>query len=292
MTDRDDERIGPQAGVPGAPETSAGTPAEAPDTAAEAAGHDGTTTAADDLRPAQRDARAKRLGRRAPLVAGIGAVLMAALLGFVIMARSDGLPFEFDEEWAEDVFEARGPVGDVFAFFMNDLGGGVFGVFVVPIVIAVVLLICRRPWGALYFLLASVLSAGVVQLLKNLFGRARPEDILVHSDFGSFPSGHVANAATIAVAIGVIVPIVSVWIAGAAYTVLMAVSRTYLGAHWLSDTLGGLLVGAGAALVLWAVFATQLERERLAWIARVSKRNAARAQAHVTPPARARDLES
>ena len=264
----------------------------APDTEAEAAGHDETPTAADDLRPVQREARAKRLGRRAPLVAGIGAVLMAALLGLVIMARSDGLPFEFDEEWAEDVFEARGPVGDFFAFFMNDIGGGVFGFFVVPIVIAVVLLICRRPWGALYFLLTSIVSAGVVQLLKNLFGRARPEDILVHADFGSVPSGHVANAATIAVAIGVIVPIVSVWIAGAAYTVLMAVSRTYLGAHWLSDTLGGLLVGAGAALVLWAVFATRLERERLAWIARVSKRNAARAQAHVTPPARARDLES
>ena len=273
MTDRDEEA----------------TPAGAPDTAAEAAGHDETTTAADDLRPAQRDARVNRLGRRAPLVAGIVAVLMAALLGFVIMARDDGLPFEFDEEWAEDVLSIRGPVGDIFAFFMNDLGGGVFGVFVVPVVIAVVLLVCRRPWGALYFIVASIVSAGVVQLLKNLFGRARPEDILVHSDFGSFPSGHVANAATIAVAIGVIVPIVWVWIAGAAYTLLMAVSRTYLGAHWLSDTLGGLLVGAGAALLLWAAFATPLERERLAWIARVSKRNAERAQAHVTPPARRRD---
>ncbi len=218
---------------------------------------------------------------------------MAALLGLVIMARSDGSPFEFDEEWAEDVFEARGPVGDVFAFFMNDLGGGVFGVFVVPIVIAVVLLICRRPWGALYFIVASAASAGVVQLLKNLFGRARPEDILVHSDFGSFPSGHVANAATIAVAIGVIVPIVWVWIAGAAYTVLMAVSRTYLGAHWLSDTLGGLLVGAGVAL---RAVGGRSPRGSSAsgWpgSTRVSKRNAARAQAHVTPPARARDLES
>ena len=284
MTERDDE-----------PTQSAEAPdiaAEAPDTAAEAAGHDATPAAADDLQPAQREARAKRLGRRVPLIAGAGAVVMAALLGLVIMARSDGSPFEFDEEWAEDVFEARGPVGDVFAFFMNDLGGGVFGVFVVPILTAVVLLICRRPWGALYFIIASAASAGVVQLLKNLFGRARPEDILVHSDFGSFPSGHVANAATIAVAIGVIVPIVWVWIAGAAYTVLMAVSRTYLGAHWLSDTLGGLLVGAGVALVLWAAFATQLERERLAWIDRVSRRNAARAQAHVTPPARERDLES
>ena len=264
--------------------------AHAPDTAQEATGPDETPAVADDLRPAQREARAERVGRRAPVIAGVFAVIAAALLGLIVSARSDFL-FEFDEEWAEDVFEARGPVGDVFAFLMNDLGGGVVGVFVVPIVTAVILLICRRPWGALYFIIASAASAGVVQLLKNLFGRARPEDILVHSDFGSFPSGHVANAATIAVAIGVIVPIVWVWIAGAAYTVLMAVSRTYLGAHWLSDTLGGLLVGAGMALVLWAAFATQLERERLAWIDRVSRRNAARAQAHVTPPARSRDME-
>jgi membrane-associated phospholipid phosphatase len=66
----------------------------------------------------------------------------------------------------------------------------------------------------------------------------------------------------------------------------MALTRTYLGAHWFTDTVGGLLVGAGVALVLWAAFAVPLERERLAWIARASERNAARAQAHITPPAR------
>ena len=214
----------------------------------------------------------------------------AALLGVVIMARSGGLPFAFDEEWAEELFGLRGPVGDVFAYFMNALGGGVVGVFAVPVLVAMALLIMRRPWGALYFVLASAATAGVVQVLKNLFGRARPEDIIVTSDFGSFPSGHVANAAAIAVALGVIVPIVWVWVAGGIYTVLMAVSRTYLGAHWLSDTLGGALVGAGVALVLWAVLATPLERERLAWIARVSLRNAARAQGHVTPPSRGRDV--
>jgi len=260
--------------------------AEAPDTAQEAAGHDETTTTADDLRPRQREAKARRLGRRAPLIGGAAAVLVAALLGLVIMARADGLPFEFDEEWAEDLVEIRGGFGDVLAFLMNALGGGIAGIFIVPITTAVILLLLRRPWAALYFVVASAASAGVVQLLKNLFGRARPEDILVVSDFGSFPSGHVANAATIAVALGVIVPRMWMWILGAVYTALMAASRTYLGAHWLSDTIGGLLVGAGVALVLWAVFATVLERERLARLARVSAANEARAQAHITPPAR------
>lgn len=259
-------------------------PAVAPGSTQVAAGHDETATVADDLRPAQREAKARRLGRRAPFVGGASAVIVAALLGLVIMARGDGLPFEVDEEWAEDLVEIRGGFGDVLAFLMNGLGGGIFGVFVVPITTAVILLVMRRPWAALYFVVASAASAGVVQLLKNLYGRARPEDILVASDFGSFPSGHVANAATIAVAIGVIVPRAWVWVLGAVYTLLMAASRTYLGAHWLSDTLGGLLVGAGVTLVLWALFAVVLERERLARLARISALNAARAQAHITPP--------
>ncbi|GAA1778605.1 phosphatase PAP2 family protein [Agromyces lapidis] len=232
----------------------------------------------------QADASVRTVRRRAPLIGGIVAIVTAALLGFVIMGRFGGLPFEVDEQWAEEVFAMRGPVGDVFAYFMNALGGGVIGVFVIPVGTAVVLLLVRRPWAALYFIAASAASAGVVQVLKSAFGRARPEDMIVVSDFGSFPSGHVANAATIAVAVGVIVPRLWVWVLGALYTVLMAISRTYLGAHWFSDTVGGALVGVGVALVLWAIFAVPLERERLQWIDRVSARNAARAQEHVTPP--------
>ncbi|MDQ2660496.1 MAG: phosphatase PAP2 family protein [Actinomycetota bacterium] len=276
MTDRADEQ----------------PPATPPDTAQEATGPDGTATVSDDLRPAQREAKARRLGRRVPLVSGVAAVVIAMLLGLVIAGRAGGLPFEFDEEWAEDLVEIRGPFGDIFAYLMNGLGGGIVGVFVVPVLTATVLLVLRRPWAALYFIVASAASAGLVQLLKSLYGRARPEDIMVTSDFGSFPSGHVANAATIAVALGIIVPHVWVWVLGGVYTLLMAISRTYLGAHWLSDTIGGVLVGAGAALVLWALFAAPLERERLARLARVSARNAERAQAHVTPPAEPRDIDA
>ena len=91
--------------------------------------------------------------------------------------------------------------------------------------------------------------------MKQTVGRARPEDILVTTDVGSYPSGHVANAATIAVALAIIFPRVWVWIVGAAYVMLMAFSRTYLHAHWLSDTIGGAALGAGVSLILAAAFA-------------------------------------
>lgn len=234
--------------------------------------------------PAQRERRAKEMGRRVPLIAGISALVIAALLGGLIAVRAGEL-LELDEGWAEDMLTLRGGVGDLFAHLMNVLGGGFFAIWVLPIGVAIVLLIVRRPWGALYFILVSAASAGVVQLLKQLFGRPRPEDIMVISDFGSFPSGHTANAATIAVALAIIVPRAWVIIAGIAYTVLMAISRTYLGAHWFTDTVAGILVGAGVALVIWAFLARPLERERLAWTTRRAEINAARAQSHITPPA-------
>ncbi|GAA1804849.1 phosphatase PAP2 family protein [Agromyces neolithicus] len=237
----------------------------------------------------ERDDRAtqfRRHGWRGPLAIGIASLVAAVLLGLAITYGSAGLIVAVDEAWAAVMVSVRGPAGDVFAYFMNFIGGGRVAVFLVPVGTAVALLVARRPWAAGYFIVGSAASAGVVQLLKNSFDRARPDDMIVASDFGSFPSGHVANAATIAVAFGVIFPRVWVWVLGAVYTVLMALSRTYLGAHWLSDTIGGALVGAGVALVLWAAFAVPLERERHARTERVSARKNAHAQPRATPPVR------
>jgi undecaprenyl-diphosphatase len=203
--------------------------------------------------------RARTISRRWPIISGGTAIVLAIGLGLLVALR-DG-PYEFDAEWLEELVEHRSPFWTVPAHVMDFLGGGLVGVFVVPIGVAVALLIARKPWSALYFVLASALGAGLVQLLKGVFGRARPEDILVVSDYGSFPSGHVANASVIAVALGIILQRTWVWIAGAAWVLLMLLSRTYLGAHWLSDTIGGILVGVAVAVLLWAPLAQKLQSE-------------------------------
>lgn len=192
---------------------------------------------------------------------GLGLLAAGCALGAAIFFLRGNGPFGVDEWWMAVLAETRGPVLLAFSYAMNWLGGGWFGVFGVPVLIAAALVIVRRPWAAAYFIAAELVSAGSVQVLKHVFGRARPEEIIVVSDFGSFPSGHVANAATIAVALWIVFPRLWVAIVGAAWVLLMAFSRTYLGAHWLSDTAGGALVGAAAALLVAAAFATALYRE-------------------------------
>lgn len=203
--------------------------------------------------------------RRWRLVAVITAVIAVVALSIIVTVRQG--PLELDAEWMEEIIEHRHPAWLIPSLVMNSLGGGILGALVIPLLVTIALAVFGRRWGALYFLVASIISAVLVQLLKAALGRARPDDMLVAADAGSFPSGHVANAATVAVALAFLVGRAWVWYAGLAWVILMALSRTYLGVHWVTDTIGGAVLGAAVALALWAPFAAKLGMEswRVPW---------------------------
>jgi undecaprenyl-diphosphatase len=196
-----------------------------------------------------------------PLISAAAALMLAGGLSAILFYRPNE-PFRIDLAWMAEMVENRGGVVGVIAMVLNWLGGGVIGALGVPLGIIIALLLVRRRWAALFFALSVMASGGLVELLKQLVGRTRPEDMIVVSDYGSFPSGHTANAATMAVVLGLVFGRTWLWAAGLVYTALMAISRTYLGAHWLSDTIGGVLIGAAVAVIIWAPLARRLKDER------------------------------
>jgi undecaprenyl-diphosphatase len=209
----------------------------------------------------QKAATARRIQSRWPLVSGLGALALGILLGVVIALRGNGA-LRIDAEWMEEIVEHRSPLWDLPARVMNVVGGTLVTTLV-TIVIMLVLLVLRRRWTAMYIALAVITSNVLVQVLKILLSRARPQDILISIQSGSFPSGHVANAATLAVVLAIVTWRWWVVVAGGAYVLLMALSRTYLGAHWVSDTIGGLIIGAAIAVIVWAPFAERVLSERV-----------------------------
>jgi undecaprenyl-diphosphatase len=192
---------------------------------------------------------------------GVIALAVVIALGVVIVINQAREPFTFESALMSAVAGSRTPAVTSVALAFDWLGSGLISSFVAPAVIVIGLLLWRRPWAAGYFVAAIAVSGLVTRVVKVLVGRVRPEDILVHPDFGSFPSGHASNAAVIATALGLILLRTWVWIAGVVYTLLMMASRMYLGAHWLSDVVGGVLVGAGVAVILWAPLSEKLYRE-------------------------------
>lgn len=205
---------------------------------------------------------AARVSRRWPLISALTAFTLVAIIALVVVYREANKPFGFEVEWMGELVEHRSQPWTGLAMIFNNVGGGILAIAVIPVVTIVALLLFRRPWAALYYASATVLATLLVQIIKHIVGRPRPLDILVAADPGSFPSGHSANAAVMAATFAIVFPRLWVWLAGGIYTIGMMLSRTYLGAHWISDTIGGLLIALGVAIILWAPLATKLQHER------------------------------
>ena len=192
--------------------------------------------------------------RHGALIAGT-----ACASAFVVLALVVGLApaavDPLDVWWNEAMIRGRSDAVVGVALILNVVGGGWIATAVVPVALALAALLARGWRAAIVVIVTMLASVAAVQLMKGVVARERPLEMLVTSDFGSFPSGHTANAATVAIVLCVLlpraigIPLAIVW------TSLMAASRTVLSVHWLTDTLGGALLGAGAALLVVALFA-------------------------------------
>lgn len=109
----------------------------------------------------------------------------------------------------------------------------------------------QQAW-ALQLLIAIAGLAAVVLAIKFLIRRRRPEgewgSLYRMTDPHSFPSGHAARAFLIAALVAAwgpswLAPIVLVW------APLVALARVAMGLHYLSDIVGGAVLGLAAALV-------------------------------------------
>ncbi|MER5883352.1 phosphatase PAP2 family protein [Streptomyces sp. NPDC001941] len=222
---------------------------------------------------------ARAAGRRAPSrTAAVGGVflLVTATLAAAVLADPARPFFQgADETWLRWM---GGPHDGAYSAVASALNwfGGPNGI-VVPVLIIVVLAAMRR-WRSSAFVFTAYVVGNILvpQALKHFFDRPRPANPLVHVDHGSFPSGHAAAMAVLAIAAGVVfVPAARRrpwWIATGVLVAAMMWSRTWLHAHWISDTLAGATAGAGVTVLLWWVFAPQLAREAEARRARLARR--------------------
>ncbi|MCA1812832.1 MAG: phosphatase PAP2 family protein [Halobacteriales archaeon] len=136
-----------------------------------------------------------------------------------------------------------------FGQAMELLGG------MLPWYALVALLAWRRRWGIALPLLAALLASDASAFaLKHIVARHRPSEVLFglpfRADDASFPSGHAVRAAA-AAGVAWLAGVPRAWRAGtAAFALLMAVARLVIEAHWLTDVLAGLALGAAIGAVM------------------------------------------
>ena len=192
-----------------------------------------------------------------------GCLVLVALLGAGV--RSDfGPQFRLDAVVSEAVY-----VGDHRAVALNDLldvltaPGLSWFRFVVFLPVLVLLLRRRAWWTAAWLVVAVGLIGPLTTLLKNYFGRVRPDfaEGGARLDSLSYPSGHASGFATlVTVALIMAWPLMAArarhWAlaAGVALVLLVGMTRMWLGVHFLSDVVGGWALGVAWSLLTALLF--------------------------------------
>jgi membrane-associated phospholipid phosphatase len=114
--------------------------------------------------------------------------------------------------------------------------------------------------SSVLLVLSEGLSTGITFGMKNIFKRDRPFTALSNVHFNknkfltdrySFPSGHTAISFSMATSLTLRYPDKPILISGLyLYSTVISLGRIYLGVHYPSDVLAGMLIGSGSAVII------------------------------------------
>lgn len=121
----------------------------------------------------------------------------------------------------------------------------------------------RNFYRACCFILSTLIAVGLIKLSKHSVGHLRPEAIRDIVTTFSFPSGHTGITAAFLFFFSILLkdhPKAKLIFSFSWITVIiMALSRMFLGVHWLSDVVGGATLGLASAHLAAACYYARSE---------------------------------
>ncbi len=163
--------------------------------------------------------------------------------------------------FVQNYFVERSEFATDIIYAITSIFDGSFHFVFLVLCITFLIYLVRGFYYLLLFFGSLFLGAVVVFILKNIFDVARPLDGFIIALSNSFPSQHATSATIFFVMLMYVfhthfksvgrVIFNSICIAG---IILVAFSRVYLGVHWLSDVLFGIILGIFISYISIIVF--------------------------------------
>lgn len=210
---------------------------------------------------------------RLPEFGVLVAFLCCSALGFGFLRIADevgeGDSRAFDEAillFFRDAADRAHPIGPPWLeSSMIDITalGGVTNLTLITALVVLYLLVSSRHANAALVLGAVAGGAVLTNVLKVGFARPRPELVehLVSVSNASFPSGHAMASAVTYLTLGALLARTErnkaaramIFCVAGGLTLMIGVSRVFLGVHYPTDVLAGWSLGAAWALFCWTI---------------------------------------
>lgn len=188
------------------------------------------------------------------LSAAAAALAMATFICVLVYAN-DSQPFALDVAVRDWFVSIRNDFLNIIVISLTHLGDTVT---IIALCVLLLLMPNRRKYG-LPVSIAALAGVALYKPMKHFFLRARPEEALHLVEQGgfSFPSGHSVSSVIV---YGLLLYLIQkhctneklkkvLSVVCALLAVLIGPSRLYVGVHWTTDVLCGMLIGAAVLII-------------------------------------------
>lgn len=175
--------------------------------------------------------------------------IISLLLFILLLVNIDNI-YIFDRQFNRYITTIQVPL----FITLSEVIGYIFepiNIIIICLLISGIIFFLGRRKQALFFGITMLVSGILAYFFKYVVARTRPENALLVESFSSFPSGHALISAVLG---GFIISFLIsrikhktnksiLTILTVLAVLLIGATRIYLNVHWLSDVIGGFLLG-------------------------------------------------
>lgn len=215
--------------------------------------------------------QATKIRRNGALISVLTIAFLLFAFGFVAQQVTEGKSLAFDRRVILALRNSANPSAPAGPAWLQEAArdltslGSIIVLAIITFAVAGYLFLARKYAAAWLMLIAVFGGIALSDLLKAAFARPRP-DFVTHAArvfTASFPSGHASLSAITYLTIAALLARsqssfrIGVYFISLAsiLTILIGISRIYLGVHYPTDVLGGWCIGVAWAIACWVIAA-------------------------------------
>lgn len=191
-------------------------------------------------------------------------LVFTLIFGVIAIFHESRLGRWIDREVYEFIYASESFITTALMLGFTQLGE-VFAMVVMSLILISILMLYKLKIHTLFIIISMLASTVLIPVLKNSFDRERPSMLrLIEISGFSFPSGHAMGSTIFFGSLGTIIGHTNLnnkallMTVCATFILMISSSRVYLGVHYPTDVLAGVVIGlavvAGTSALLHKKF--------------------------------------
>lgn len=176
-------------------------------------------------------------------------IIFTLIFGVIAIFHESRLGRWIDTEVYEFIYTTESFITTALMLGFTQIGE-VLSMILLSLLVIAILMLYRLKFHTLFFVIAMTLSSILIPVLKNSFDRERPSILrLIEIGGFSFPSGHAMGSTIFFGSLMVVFKNTEINHKAlllslcAAFIIMISSSRVYLGVHYPTDIIAGIIAG-------------------------------------------------